>query len=91
MSALLWWLIPVGATLLALAWAALRSRPRRPLDTHSSLSDMARFRAAMRRPMPERRSARPQRSGPPRSPRPSRPSASATRARRGHGGDGRSA
>ncbi|MBU6311595.1 MAG: hypothetical protein KGN38_03600 [Actinomycetales bacterium] len=89
MSALLWWLIPVGATLLALAWAALRSRPRRPLDTHSSLGDMARFRAAMRRPMPDGHSPRPPRPAPRRAPRASRPSASALRARRDHGPDGR--
>lgn len=101
MSALLWWLIPVGATLLALAWAGLRSRPRRPLDTHSSLGDMARFRAAMRRPMPDRHSPWPPRSSPTgtalptrrdaprRAPRASRPSASAVRARRDHGSPGR--
>lgn len=52
MSALLWWLIPLGATLIALAWAAARSRPRRAADTHETVGDMARFRAAMRRPMP---------------------------------------
>ncbi|MGI9196502.1 MAG: hypothetical protein ACR2KE_03470 [Candidatus Nanopelagicales bacterium] len=97
MSALLWWLIPVGATLLALAWAALRSRPRRPADTHASLGDMARFRAAMRRPLPDSdevppaSQARPQR--PVRRTRPPRPSASAVRARRasGHGRGGRPA
>jgi hypothetical protein len=79
-SALLWWLIPLGATLLALAWAASRSRPRRAADTHETVGDMARFRAAMRRPLPaeqsdrERRPARPARTGAPRSsaPRPGR-------------------
>ena len=80
MSALLWWLIPLGATLLALAWAAARSRPRRVADTHETVGDMARFRAAMRRPLPaerpgpERRAARPARAGASRSsaPRPGR-------------------
>ncbi len=101
MSALLWWLIPVGATLLALTWAALRTRPRRPVDTHASLSDMARFRAAMRRPMPDgdegpRGEVRPRRSTPSRRPArrsgPARPSATAVRARRtGHGPGGRPA
>ena len=52
MSALLWWLIPLAATLIALAWAAARSRPRRAADTHETVGDMARFRAAMRRPLP---------------------------------------
>ena len=57
MSALLWWLIPLGATLIALAWAASRSRPRRVADTHETVGDMARFRAAMRRPLPAERPA----------------------------------
>lgn len=55
MSALLWWLIPLGATLIALAWAASRTRPRRTADTHETVGDMARFRAAMRRPLPAER------------------------------------
>lgn len=53
MSTLAWWLIPLGATLLALVWAAARSRPRRTVDPHASIADMARFRAAMRRPLPD--------------------------------------
>lgn len=59
MSALLWWLIPLVATLIALAWAAARSRPRRAADTHETVGDMARFRAAMRKPMPADRPRRP--------------------------------
>ena len=57
-SALLWWLIPLGATLLALAWAAWRSRPERAVDVHTSISNQARFNAAMGRPVP-RESAQP--------------------------------
>lgn len=52
MSALAWWLIPLAATVLALAWAAWRSRPRRPADAHVAMEDMARFKQAMERPMP---------------------------------------
>jgi hypothetical protein len=57
-SALLWWLIPLGATLLALVWAAWRSRPARQIDMHTSIHEQARFKAAMRRPMPGPESAR---------------------------------
>lgn len=51
MSAMLWWLIPLGATLLALAWAAWRSRPERTVDMHTSIYHRARFEAAMKRPV----------------------------------------
>lgn len=65
MSALLWWLIPLGATLAALGWAAWRSRPARQIDMHASMSDQERFRQAMARPLPggsPARSERPSRS-----------------------------
>ena len=51
MSALLWWLIPLGATLIALAWAAARSRPRRAADTHETVG-AAPLTAATRRERP---------------------------------------
>jgi len=90
-SALLWWLIPIGATLLALAWAASRNRPRRSVGTHESLGDMARFRAAMRKPMPAEQPPparpRPPARRPAASSRPRRPasaSRSASERRRNH-------
>ncbi len=52
MSALAWWLIPLAATVLALLWAAWRSRPRRPADAHVAMEDRARFKQAMERPLP---------------------------------------
>lgn len=70
MSTLLWWLIPMGATLIALVWAASRSRPKRVADTHETVGDMARFRAAMRRPLPDDRPSSERRrrpAGPPAS------------------------
>jgi len=77
-SALLWWLIPIGATLVALGWAAMRSRPRRTVDTHESVSGMMRFTEAMRRPMPDSPAPAPRRttSGArrPPAPRPARSS-----------------
>jgi hypothetical protein len=77
-STLLWWLIPLGATLIALVWAASRSRPKRIADTHETVGDMARFRAAMRRPLPEEQPAperrrRPAGSANPRNSATSRP------------------
>jgi hypothetical protein len=58
-SALAWWLIPLAATVLAVVWAAWRSRPRRPADAHVAMEDMARFRQAMERPMPAGPGGRP--------------------------------
>jgi hypothetical protein len=52
LSALLWWLIPIVATALALAWAALRARPSRQPKAQVGLSDRERFREAMERPLP---------------------------------------
>lgn len=47
-----WWLIPIGATAIALAWAALRTRPTRQPDPHTAMADQAKFREAMERPLP---------------------------------------
>lgn len=49
MEAILWWLIPLVATALAIAWVAWMSRPRPPADTHDSLAEHRRFREAMDR------------------------------------------
>lgn len=88
MSALMWWLIPIGATLLALMWAAWRSRPARQVDMHTSMHEQARFKAAMRRPMPSADASRRRDLH-----APSRPSASsassARRARRNASAAGR--
>jgi hypothetical protein len=51
-SVLLWWLIPVIATLIALAWVALRNRPSRPADAAQGMAEMERFREAMAKPLP---------------------------------------
>jgi len=52
MNPMAWWLIPIGATAIALAWAALRTRPTRQPDPHTAMADQARFREAMERPLP---------------------------------------
>jgi cytochrome c-type biogenesis protein CcmH/NrfF len=51
-SALAWWLIPVGATVLAVLAVTLRSRPSRPTTTEDSMARLQRMQQAMERPMP---------------------------------------
>lgn len=52
MSALLWWLIPIGATVLALGFVLLRSRPAKPTTTENSMESLRRMQQAMERPLP---------------------------------------
>jgi hypothetical protein len=47
MAALAWWLIPVVATMLALAWAGWVSRPRPPSKTLDTVETYERFRSIM--------------------------------------------
>jgi hypothetical protein len=53
-SVLLWWLIPLAATMLALLFVGLRSRPSKPVDAEQGMADLERFRQAMSRPMPSK-------------------------------------
>jgi hypothetical protein len=57
MSAIAWWLIPIGATLLAVVYVSWAGRARPPADVHDSVEGYQRFRAAMERDA-ERRAAR---------------------------------
>lgn len=50
MSALAWWLIPIGATILAIAWVSWASRPKPPADVHDTLRSYERFRRALGAP-----------------------------------------
>lgn len=52
MSALAWWLIPIAATVIAIAWAALRSRPEPPIEAEEGMEQLRRMQEAMRRPLP---------------------------------------
>jgi hypothetical protein len=52
MSALAWWLIPIGATFLAIAWVSWASRPKPPADVHVTLQSYERFRRALGAPPP---------------------------------------
>lgn len=51
-SALLWWLIPIGATVLAVAWAMYRARPERPTEAIEGMEHLRRMQLAMQRPLP---------------------------------------
>jgi hypothetical protein len=52
MEILGWLLIPLAATVLALLWISWRNRDRKPVDAEQGMEDMARFRAAMAKPLP---------------------------------------
>ena len=51
-SVLLWWLIPIGITVLAVLWAGLRARPKKPAEGHDGMASLRRFQDAMERPLP---------------------------------------
>lgn len=52
-QAILWWLIPLGATALAIAWVGWMNRPRPPADTHDTVAEHRRFGEAMGRDVPQ--------------------------------------
>ena len=52
MSALAWWLIPLVATVLAVAFVVLRSRPAKPSTADDGMDRMRRMQQAMERPLP---------------------------------------
>ena len=49
MQTLAWWLIPLSATVLAIAWVTWRNRPKRPADAHQTLAAHRKFTAALER------------------------------------------
>lgn len=49
MGPLVWLLIPIGATVLAIVWVTWTNRPRRPADAHDSLAAHRRFTEALQR------------------------------------------
>jgi hypothetical protein len=51
-SALAWWLIPLVATVLAVLFVMLRSRPTKPTTAEDSMQRLKRMQEAMERPMP---------------------------------------
>jgi hypothetical protein len=57
-SVFLWWLIPTVTVIVALAVVSWRGRTRPPVEPENGMADFERFREAMDRPMPSRRSLR---------------------------------
>jgi hypothetical protein len=51
-SALAWWLNPLVATVLAVLFVMLRSRPAKPTTAEDSMERLRRMQEAMERPMP---------------------------------------
>jgi hypothetical protein len=49
---LVWLLVPLGATLVALFVVGWRARPKRPSDAHEGMAEMEKFREAMAKPLP---------------------------------------
>jgi hypothetical protein len=60
MSVLLWLLIPLAGLLVAAAWVAWRTRPKRTPDAVEGMAEMYRIRQAMNQPMPDRLRQRPE-------------------------------
>jgi hypothetical protein len=62
MGVLAWLGIPAGATILAIIWVNWSARPRGPIETHQSLAQRERFKAACAKPLtsksPEQRERR---------------------------------
>ena len=53
MSALAWWLIPIGATVLAVLFVMMRSRPTKPTSAEDGMTSLKRMQEAMERPLPD--------------------------------------
>jgi hypothetical protein len=52
-SALIWWLFPISATVIAVLWATFRSRPEKPTEANKGMANLRRLADAMERPMPQ--------------------------------------
>lgn len=61
MGVLVWLAVPLGVTIVAIAWVNWAARPRGPIETHESLAQQERFRAALSSNVP----VHPQRRGEP--------------------------
>ena len=64
MSALIWWLFPISATVIAVLWATLRARPEKPAEATKGMANLRRLADAMERPMPQEPGAPRRRNAP---------------------------
>lgn len=55
MATLMWWLIPIGATVLAVGFVMLRGRPTKPTAARDSMQNLRAMQKAMERPLPSDR------------------------------------
>lgn len=55
MATLMWWLIPIGATVLAVGFVMLRGRPTKPTAARDSMENLKAMQQAMERPLPSDR------------------------------------
>lgn len=51
----MWWLIPIGATVLAVLFVMLRGRPTKPTSARDSVGNLKAMQQAMQRPLPSER------------------------------------
>jgi hypothetical protein len=56
---LVWLLVPLAVTVLGVVVLLWRNRDRKPADPVQGMEDMARFREAMERPLPQLHRAEP--------------------------------
>jgi len=54
-ATLMWWLIPIGATVLAVGFVMLRGRPTKPTAARDSMQNLKAMQKAMERPLPSDR------------------------------------
>lgn len=54
-ATLMWWLIPIGATVLAVLFVMLRGRPTKPTAARDSMENLKAMQQAMERPLPSHR------------------------------------
>lgn len=52
MSVLLWWAIPIGATLGTIVWFGLRNRAATPEQQRQGIAEMEAMRTALSKPLP---------------------------------------